>query len=147
MPHARIHENMGLSFISLAKNPELSPRIANPPTTKGFSAEKLIYNPPIAPVIRPIHGPASMPLISMGNWVKCMLEFRGPRAIGITKGVVDRMFDRAAIAAMKVMVFVVPTWNFKMLTRHPNCFLGSTRKRNFGQTPATSPFFHSTCSC
>lgn len=93
--------------------------MANPPTIKGISAEKLMYNPPIAPVSRPIHGPARMPLISMGTWVKWMLEFKDPIAIGITKGGVDKMFDRAAITATKVMVFVLLTWNFKMATLYP----------------------------
>jgi len=108
---------MGLSPILLAKKPEANPRIANPPTINGISTEKLMYNPPIAPVIRPIHGPARMPLIRIGNCVRCMLEFKDPIGIGITKGGVDRMFDRAAIIAIKVMVFVVVTWNFKMLTK------------------------------
>ena len=131
MPHARIPENMGLSPILLAKKPEVNPRIANPPAINGISTEKLMYNPPIAPVIRPIHGPARMPLIRMGNWVKCMLEFRDPIAIGITKGGNDRMFDRAAIIAIKVMVFVVLTWNFKMLTLYPDCILIQAVKETF----------------
>ena len=114
---------MGLSPILLAKKPEVNPRIANPPAINGISTEKLMYNPPIAPVIRPIHGPARMPLIRMGNWVKWMLEFRDPIAIGITKGGNDRMFDRAAITAIKVMVFVVLTWNFKMVTLYPDYIL------------------------
>ena len=67
MPHARIPENIGLSPILLAKKPEANPKIANPPMINGISTEKLMYNPPKAPVIRPIHGPARMPLIKMGN--------------------------------------------------------------------------------
>ena len=114
---------MGLSPILLAKKPEANPRIANPPVINGISTEKLMYNPPIAPVIRPIHGPARMPLIRMVHCVRCMFEFKDPIGIGITKGGVDRMFDRAAIIAIKVRVFVGVTWNFKMLTLYPDFVL------------------------
>ena len=101
----------GLSFIFLAKNPAAAPRMANPPTMKGISTEKLMYNPPIAPVRRPAQGPARMPLIIMGIWVKWMLELKEPIAIGMAKGVYDKMFDRAAIRATKVRVFVLFTVN------------------------------------
>ena len=116
----------------MAKKPEANPRIANPPAINGISTEKLMYNPPIAPVIRPIQGPARMPLIRMGNCVRCMLEFKDPIGIGITKGGVDRMFERAAITAIKVMVFVVVTWNFIILTLCPDCVLVQLLKETLG---------------
>ena len=109
MHHARMPAKRGLSFSFLAKNPAAAPRMANPPMIKGISTEKLMYNPPIAPASRPAHGPAMMPLMSMGIWVKWMLELKDPMAIGTAKGAIDRMFDRAAITATKVRVFVLFT--------------------------------------
>ena len=118
MPHARMPAKRGLSFSFLAKNPAAAPRRANPPTMKGISTEKLMYNPPMAPVKRPAHGPAMMPLMSMGIWVKWMLELKDPMAIGMVKGVIDKMFDRAAIMATNVRVFVL----FMVEQRSSNTF-------------------------
>jgi len=97
----------GLIFSFLAKNPAAAPRRANPPTINGISTEKLMYNPPIAPVSRPAHGPARMPLMSIGIWVKWISEAKEPMVIGITRGGSDKMVDRAAIKATRVRVFVL----------------------------------------
>ena len=99
----------GRSFSFLAKNPAAPPRMANPPMMKGISTEKLIYNPPIAPVSRPAHGPAMIPHKSIGIWVKWMLELKDPIEIGTANGVIDRMFASAAIMATIVKVFVLFT--------------------------------------
>ncbi len=107
MTHARMPEKRGLSFSFLAKNPAAPPRMANPPTIKGISTEKLMYNPPMAPVRRPAHGPAMMPLMSMGIWVKWISEGKVPMVIGMTRGGSDKMVDRAAIMATNVRVFVL----------------------------------------
>ncbi len=79
--------------------------MASPPIIKGIPTEKLIYNPPIVPVNNPAHGPARMPLMNMGSWVKCILEGKGPAAIGMTSGSIERMFDKAAIRAANVSSF------------------------------------------
>ena len=42
-----------------------------------------------------------------------MLEFRDPIAIGITEGGVDKIFDKAAIIATKVIVFGALFLNIK----------------------------------
>ncbi len=51
------------------------------------------------------NGPARMPLMNMGSCVKCILEANGPMAMGITKGSIERMFDKAAISAANVNSF------------------------------------------
>lgn len=56
----------GRSFNFLEKNPAAAPKRANPPMMKGISTEKLMYSPPMAPVNSPAHGPAKMPLMSIG---------------------------------------------------------------------------------
>ena len=106
MTHARMPEKRGLSFNFLEKNPAAAPRMANPATMKGI-LNKLMYNPPTAPVSMPAQGPARMPLSIMGIWVRWMLELKDPMVIGTAKGVIDRMFDRAAIMATNVRVFVL----------------------------------------
>lgn len=100
-------------FLLLARIPEAIPKIANPPITNGISVEKLMYNPPRAPVISPTHGPANIPLIRMGTWVRWMFEFKVPIITGITKGGVDKMFERATIIAMKAMVLALLSMTFK----------------------------------
>lgn len=57
-------ERNGLSF--LANNPVEAPRRANPPIMKGIIV-KPMYNPPMAPVSSPAHGPARTPLMNMGS--------------------------------------------------------------------------------
>jgi hypothetical protein len=73
---------------------------------KGIPVEKLMYNPPTPPVMRPAQGPAKTPLRNIGNWVKCIEVEKGPSGTGITNGGIDSMFDRAAIKAAKVSFLV-----------------------------------------
>lgn len=98
-------ENDGLSF--LANNPVETPSRASPPIIKGIIV-KLIYSPPTAPVSSPAHGPARKPLINMGSCVKCIWEGKGPAEMGIAKGTIDRIFDRAAIRAANANSFACP---------------------------------------
>ena len=65
-----MHENIGLIPIFLEKKPEVNPRIPKPPIMNGISTEKLMYKPPIIPVIKPTQGPAMSPLMRIGSWVK-----------------------------------------------------------------------------
>jgi hypothetical protein len=88
------------------KYPAAEPRRANPPIMKGMPVVILMYIPPTPPAMSPAHGPASIPLSKIGTCVKCIDVEKGPRAIGIMNGGKDRMFDRAAIKAEKVRVFV-----------------------------------------
>jgi hypothetical protein len=53
--------------------------------------------------------------------VKWMLELKDPMAIGTAKGAIDRMFDRAAITAIKVRVFVL--FNLEQHSSHTFLFL------------------------
>lgn len=99
--------NRGLSFSFLVKSPAAAPRRANPPIMKGISTEKLMYSPPIAPVNSPAQGPARMPLMSMGIWVKWISEGKAPIVNGMTSGGSDRIVDKAAIKAMSVNVFAL----------------------------------------
>jgi len=46
-----------------------------------------------------------MPLMNMGSCVKCIFEANGPMVMGITKGSIERMFDKAAIKAANVNIF------------------------------------------
>ena len=65
--NVRMQEKIGLIPIFLEKKPEANPRIPKPPAINGIPTEKLMYKPPIIPVIRPTHGPAIMPLMRIGN--------------------------------------------------------------------------------
>ena len=57
--------NKGRILNFLKKKPAANPRAANPPIMNGILMI-LIYKPPIAPVRKPAHGPASMLLMNIG---------------------------------------------------------------------------------
>lgn len=60
----------------------------------------------MAPHVAPAIDPASMAQRYMGSWKKCMDVVNAPSGMGMVSGGVDMTIAKAAMIAVKVMVFV-----------------------------------------
>jgi len=66
----------------------------------------------MAPLIKPAHGPANIPLRKMASWEKCIEEVNVPSGSGMASGGIDMRLANAAMSAQNATVLAFILFTF-----------------------------------